>query len=123
MNPCVLLVDDYEDSRMLYAHGLSRAGFRVEEAADGQAALDMARSVRPDIIVMDLSLPVVDGWEAIRQLREDPKTRGIPVVALTGHALAGHEANPGFDRLLVKPCLPEKLAATIQDLLATRASA
>lgn len=115
--PCVLIVDDYEDSRFIYVHALSHAAFRVEEAEDGQRALDLAFSVLPDIIVMDLSLPVLDGWEAIRRLKADDRTRHIPVVALTGHSV-GPDENPGFQKLLVKPCLPDTLTSEIRKLLA-----
>jgi CheY-like chemotaxis protein len=115
--PCVLIVDDYEDSRFIYVHALSHAGFRVEEAEDGQRALDLAFSVLPDVIVMDLSLPVLDGWEAIRRLKADERTRHIPVVALTGHSV-GPEDNPGYQKLLVKPCLPDTLTSEIRKLLA-----
>ena len=111
----VLLVDDYEDNRLLYAHSLNAAGFRVAEAGDGAEGLQKAFELSPQVIVMDLSLPVIDGWEAIRRLRADPRTRKTPVVALTGHAYAG-EDNPGFDRLLVKPCPPAALIATVRDL-------
>ena len=115
--PRVLLVDDYEDSRFIYVHALTNAGFAVEEAADGQEGLDKAFAVAPDVIVMDLSLPVVDGWEAIRRLRADARTKSTPIVALTGHSLDERE-NPGYDELLVKPCLPETLARSIRALLA-----
>jgi two-component system, cell cycle response regulator DivK len=114
--PCILIVDDYEDSRFIYVHALSHAGFRVEEAEDGQRALELAFSLLPDLIVMDLSLPVVDGWEAIRRLKADERTRHIPVVALTGYSV-GPADNPGYQSLLVKPCLPATLTTEIRRLL------
>lgn len=118
--PLILLVDDYGDNRAMYARYLVHAGYRVEEATNGIEALDKAGAVRPDLIVMDLSLPVMDGWEATRRLKADPRTNHIPVLALTGHALGNHEreANAaGCDGYVTKPCLPEELAARIQDML------
>src|SRR4249919_1453945 len=87
--PRVLLVDDYPDAREMYSEYLKFSGFDVVEASNGVEALQRAIENTPDIILMDLSLPVMDGWEATRRLKEDARTSGIPVVALTGHALAG----------------------------------
>src|SRR5258705_2388776 len=84
----VLLVDDYPDAREMYSEYLEFSGLDVIEAANGMEALQRAAQESPDIILMDLSLPVMDGWEATRRLKADPRTAGIPVVALTGHALA-----------------------------------
>jgi len=108
--PLVLVVDDYDDAREMYAESLLVSGFRVAEAADGAQAVELARSLSPDVILMDLSLPGVDGWEATRQLKADARTQHIPVVALTGHALssaidAAREA--GCDRFVVMQALPE----------------
>lgn len=116
----VLLVDDYPDAREMYSEYLKFSGFDVLEAANGQEALQMAFDAAPDIILMDLSLPVMDGWEATRRLKADPRTSSIPVVALTGHALSGmHEgaARAGCDAFVTKPCLPEDLVAEIRHLL------
>ena len=118
--PLILLVDDYADNRSMYARYLAHTGYRVDEATNGVEALDKAGTTRPDLIVMDLSLPVMDGWEATRRLKADPQTRRIPVLALTGHALGDHEREAdaaGCDGYLTKPCLPEDLAARIQDML------
>ena len=87
--PRVLIVDDYPDAREMYSEYLQFSGFDVVEAANGMEALQRAVDAAPDIILMDLSLPVMDGWEATRRLKADKRTAGIPVVALTGHALAG----------------------------------
>src|ERR1700752_4662904 len=87
--PCVLLVDDYPDAREMYSEYLAFSGFEVVEAANGVEALERAVAEKPDIILMDLSLPVMDGWEATRRLKADARTAHIPIVALTGHALAG----------------------------------
>ncbi|MGH7268080.1 MAG: response regulator [Candidatus Rokuibacteriota bacterium] len=119
--PLVLVVDDFEDNRAMYIQFLVFEGFRVEEAANGKEALQKALAVSPDIIVMDLSLPVMDGWEATRQLKHDPRTRRIPIVALTGHALGAQSQRAreaGCDAFLTKPCLPEALVAELRRMLA-----
>jgi CheY-like chemotaxis protein len=116
----VLLVDDYPDNRDIYVQFLTYAGLRVEEAGNGHQALDKAFTLRPDVIVMDLSLPGLDGWEATRRLKQDPRTRDIPVIALTGHALAGHSKvafDAGCDAFITKPCLPERLLDEIRAIL------
>jgi CheY-like chemotaxis protein len=118
--PLVLVVDDFQDNREMYAEYLEFSGFRVLIATNGQEALDRAFADRPDLIVMDLSLPVLDGWEATRRLKADPRTRGVPVIALTGHALAGHSQGAkeaGCDGFLAKPCLPQALAEKVRQVL------
>ena len=87
--PRVLVVDDYPDAREMYSEYLEFSGFDVIQAVNGIEALQRAVDAAPDIILMDLSLPVMDGWEATRRLKEDARTNRIPVVALTGHALEG----------------------------------
>ena len=87
----ILLVEDNEMNRDMLTRRLERKGFEVVIAVDGQAGVDMASSSSPDIILMDLSLPVIDGWEATRKIKADPATRSIPVIALTAHAMAGDE--------------------------------
>ena len=86
----VLVVEDYQDAREMYAAYLQFSGYRVAEATNGAEAVEQARATRPDIILMDLALPKMDGWEATRRLKSDERTKHIPIVALTGHALAGH---------------------------------
>jgi CheY-like chemotaxis protein len=116
----VLLVDDYPDAREMYSEYLDFAGFDVVEAANGMEALARAVDASPDIILMDLSLPVMDGWEATRRLKADRRTAGIPVVALTGHALAGISdgaKQAGCDAFVTKPCLPEDLVREICRIL------
>jgi CheY-like chemotaxis protein len=118
--PRVLLVDDYPDAREMYSEYLEFSGFQVVEASNGVEALQRALDDNPDIILMDLSLPVMDGWEATRRLKADTRTAGIPVVALTGHALAGasEEAKTaGCDAFVTKPCLPEDLVKEIKKVL------
>ena len=118
--PLILLVDDFEDNRAMYAQFLTFSGFRVAEAANGKEALDKAGALLPDLVVMDLSLPVMDGWEATRRLKSDEPTRRIPVLALTGHALGRHSEGAkeaGCDGFVTKPCLPEDLVGEIRRML------
>ena len=118
--PRVLLVDDYPDAREMYSEYLQFSGFDVVEAANGIEALQSAIERAPDIILMDLSLPVMDGWEATRRLKADDRTASIPVVALTGHALAGISEGAkraGCDAFVTKPCLPEDLVKEIRKVL------
>ena len=118
--PTVLIVDDFDDNRQMYAEFLAYSGFRVLEASNGAEAVEKATEHLPDLIVMDLSLPVLDGWEATRRLKSDPRTRHIPVIALTGHALEGHSQGAraaGCDAFLAKPCLPDKLLDTVRAML------
>jgi CheY-like chemotaxis protein len=118
--PLVLVVDDFADNREMYSEYLGFSGYRVIEARNGVEAIEQAVAKKPDIIIMDLSLPVMDGWEATRRLKADERTRGIPVVALTGHALAGHSKGAkeaGCDSFLAKPCLPDQLVAEIRRML------
>ena len=118
--PLVLVVDDYQDAREMYAEYLSFSGFRVAEAANGLEALEKAFELRPDVILMDLSLPGLDGWAATRQLKDDDRTKDIPVVALTGHALAGASdgaRQAGCDAFVTKPCLPDELVLEVKRVL------
>jgi CheY-like chemotaxis protein len=122
--PLVLVVDDYQDAREMYAEYLEFSGFRVAEAANGAEALDKAFALLPDVILMDLSLPIIDGWEATRRLKSDDRTKAIPVVALTGHALAGEatgDQQVTCDAFVIKPCLPDTLVAEVKKVLAARA--
>ena len=119
-SPLVLLVEDYDDAREMYADYLRFAGYRVAEARDGEEALERAFELLPDLILMDLALPRLDGWEATRRLKRDPRTRAIPIVALTGHALQGHAEGArqaGCDAFVTKPCLPDDLVAEIHRVL------
>ena len=118
--PIVLVVDDFADNREMYTQFLEFSGFRVAEAQNGHEALAQAFQLTPDLIVMDLSLPGLDGWEATRRLKADDRTRGIPIIALTGHALAGHSKgamDAGCDAFIIKPCLPERLMEEIKSML------
>jgi CheY-like chemotaxis protein len=120
--PLILVVDDYQDAREMYAEYLQFSGFRVAEARNGNEAVDQAFALKPDLILMDLSLPGMDGWEATRRLKADESTRHIPIVALTGHALAGASdgaKKAGCDSFVTKPCLPDDLVVEVRRMLKT----
>jgi CheY-like chemotaxis protein len=121
--PLILVVDDYQDAREMYAEYLQFSGFRVAEAKNGNEAVEKAFALKPDLILMDLSLPGMDGWEATRRLKADEATRGIPVVALTGHALAGASEGArkaGCDSFVTKPCLPDDLVVEVRRMLTVK---
>jgi two-component system cell cycle response regulator DivK len=123
--PLVLVVEDYQDAREMYTAYLQFSGFDVAEAGNGLEAIEKAQELLPDIVLMDLALPRMDGWEATRRLKSDARTRHIPIVALTGHALAGHAEGAreaGCDAFVTKPCLPDALVAEIKRLLDAQAS-
>jgi CheY-like chemotaxis protein len=118
--PLVLIVEDYDDARHMYVEYLRLSGFRVAEASNGVDALQRAFDLRPDVILMDLALPRLDGWEATKRLKADTRTREIPIVALTGHALASHVESArqaGCDAFVSKPCLPDALVHQIRRML------
>jgi two-component system, cell cycle response regulator DivK len=123
--PLVLIVDDYADSRQMYTKFLTFKGLQTTEAADGHAALQKAHELHPDVILMDLSLPGMDGWQATRELKADRRTQRIPIIVITGHALAGVADSAraaGCDAFITKPCSPEDALAEIQRLLAQAAT-
>ena len=116
----ILLVEDNEMNRDMLTRRLERKGFEVVIAVDGQAGVDMASSSNPDIILMDLSLPVMDGLEATRQIKADPATQPIPVIALTAHAMAGDEQKAlqaGCNDYDTKPVDLKRLLGKIENLL------
>lgn len=124
--PLVLIVDDFEDNRAMYVEYLQFQGFRVAEAMNGEEAVARTRELLPAVVVMDLSLPVMDGWEATRRLKADPKTKHIVVIALTGHAEAAHAKkarDAGCDDFVPKPCLPEQLATKVREYVSKGAGA
>jgi two-component system, cell cycle response regulator DivK len=125
-DPLVLVVEDYQDAREMYAAYLQFSGYRVAEATNGVEALERTLELMPDIILMDLALPKMDGWEATRRLKLDERTKHIPIVALTGHALEGHAEGArqaGCDSFVTKPCLPDALVAEIRRMLQDRSRA
>jgi two-component system cell cycle response regulator DivK len=121
----VLLVDDFEDARLMYGQYLSRSGYRVLEAATGEEALELAFRDLPDIILLDMLLPGVDGWEVTRRLKGAQQTRDIPIIALSALALdseRNRSEHAGCDLFLAKPCPPADLAAAIARMLNGRSA-
>jgi two-component system cell cycle response regulator DivK len=119
--PNILLVEDQEMNRDMLSRRLKKRGYEVSIAVDGAEGLEKARSEAPDLILMDMSLPVIDGWEATRQLKADEATRGIPVVALTAHAMTTDREKAleaGCDAYETKPVELPRLLETIEKLLA-----
>jgi len=116
----ILLVEDNEMNRDMLSRRLERRGYQVIIAEDGAAGVALARSEAPDLILMDMSLPVMDGWEATRQLKAAPETKAVPVIALTAHAMAGDEEKAraaGCNDYETKPVDLPKLLAKIEALL------
>ena len=116
----VLVVEDQEDNRRILSVYLDYVGYRVLSAVNGAEGIAAARSERPDVIVMDISMPVLDGYEALRLLRDDPELSSTPVIALTAHALStDREAvlAAGFDSYLAKPIEPRLVAAEVKRIL------
>jgi len=118
--PLVLLAEDFEDARELYRDYLQFSGFDVETANNGRDAITRAVELQPDLILMDASMPVLDGWQATRELKANPVTRHIPILALTAHAFddARREARAvGCDGFVTKPCLPDDLVTKVRAAL------
>ncbi len=114
--PLVLVVDDDADVRVMYEVMLTSSGYRVVTAANGVEAVDKARSLHPHLILMDLTLPTLDGWAAGRQLKSEPGTSKIPIVALSGNPVD----EPGqkvFVSSLLKPCVPDDVVAEVKRLV------
>ena len=121
----VLIADDSADARELYALFLTHQGFNVKLASDGVEAVDAATTLKPDIIVMDLSMPRMDGITATQRLKAQPRTRHIPVILLTGYphkAIEKGALEAGVDVFLTKPCLPEDLEGHVRQLLEGKAN-
>ncbi len=124
--PTLLIVEDNELNRDMLSRRLSRRGYAVTLATDGAEAVAAAERHAPDLILMDLSLPVLDGWEATRRIKASPRGRGIPVIALTAHAMAGDEArarDAGCDDFDTKPVDLDRLLGKIEQLLGRAAGA
>jgi len=116
----ILLVEDNEMNRDMLSRRLTRRGFEVAMAEDGVTGVALAASAKPDLILMDMSLPVMDGWEATRQVKANAETRHIPVIALTAHAMAGDEEKAlaaGCDAYETKPVELPRLLEKIEALL------
>lgn len=121
--PKILLVEDNEMNRDMLSRRLARSGYEVILAVDGAQGVAMAASDAPDLVLMDMSLPVLDGWEATRRLKSNPATRGLPVIALTAHAMAGDEKRAreaGCDDFDTKPVEYTRLLSKIEGLVQKR---
>ena len=119
--PLVLVVDDFADAREMYGEYLKFCGFRVAEAQNGVEAIEKAKRLKPDLILMDLSMPVVDGWEATRQLKADASTKHIPIIVLSAHAMTNDRdlaLAAGGDDFDTKPVRFQPLIDKIESLLA-----
>jgi CheY-like chemotaxis protein len=115
--PTVLVVDDHTDSRTICEIILARNGYTILSAGDGSRALELARTHRPDVIVLDIALPRVDGWTVIEELKKEPDTARIPIVMYTAHSLESYRTRAlglGCAGYLVKPCSPQAILAAVQ---------
>lgn len=119
-SPLVLIVDDDPDGRQLYSYALEAAGFRVEQAADGFEAVDKGYKLRPQVILMDLLMPRLDGWEVVSWLKKNPITRGIPIVAVTGaqEEIQQMAVAAGCRAVLTKPCPGGRVVDEVRQVLA-----
>ena len=121
--PLALVIDDYDDTREVYAVVLRLEGFTVEGASDGREALQKAVELLPDIIITDLAMPIIDGWETIRRLRADDRTRRIPIIACSGEEAPSDAHDTRADALLTKPCPLDTLLLEVRQLLRRGAAA
>ena len=118
--PTILLVEDNLHNRRIFQGVLAHAGFHVIEAEDGERAIELAHADHPDLILMDLSIPIIDGWECTRRLKADAATRPIPIIALTAHAMRGDEERAraaGCDGYLSKPISPKRVVEEVKRVL------
>jgi CheY-like chemotaxis protein len=116
----ILLAEDHEDNRFALLTVLEREGYQTLGAANGSEAVDLAREHLPDLVLMDLAMPVMDGRTAMRQLRDDPRTARIPIIVLTAMALSVDRDRlvaEGFDELLTKPCMPPHLLQEVRRII------
>ena len=121
MSKRILIVEDTEDNRQIMRDLLSSAGYELIEAQTGEDGVAMAKTHRPDLILMDIQLPVIDGYEATRRIKKDPDLRRIPIIAVTSYALSGDEAKTraaGCDGYVAKPFSPRELLLKVRQLLA-----
>ena len=121
MSKCILVVEDQEDNRQILRDLLGNAGYELVEAVDGEQALAESAKQRPDLILMDIQLPVMDGYETTRRIRADPESKAIPIIAVTSYALTGDEAKAlaaGCNDYVTKPYSPRALLAKVREYLA-----
>jgi CheY-like chemotaxis protein len=122
-SPLILIVDDDPSAREVCGDFLRFVGFHVLLAADGKEALALVEMSRPDLVIMDLSMPVLDGWETTRRLKRDPRFDDIPVLVLTAHDFSGMDLKAygdGFEEIITKPFYPARLVTEIRRLLGVR---
>lgn len=122
--PTILIVEDNEDNRIVYSTMLRHFGFAVDEADNGAEGILKARTKHPDLILMDIAIPLVDGWEAVQRLKKDPTTADIPIVALTAHAMPADREKAiqvGCDGYLAKPCEPRAVVEEVRRILESKA--
>ena len=120
MSKCILVVEDQEDNRQILRDLLASADYEMTEAENGQEALDAVAKQRPDLILMDIQLPVMDGYEATRRLKGNPAYKDIPIIVVTSYALSGDEGkarDAGCDAYVTKPYSPRQLLAKIREFL------
>ena len=118
MSKRILVVEDQEDNRRILYDLLTNAGYEIVEAENGERALQVAATERPDLILMDIQLPLVDGYEATRRIKSDPSLRHIPVIVVTSYALSGDESKAraaGCDAYITKPYSPRVILAKIRE--------
>ena len=120
MTKRILVVEDQEDNRQILRDLLGSVGYDMIEAGDGEAGVAAAAAQRPDLILMDIQLPVMDGYEATRRIKANPELKGIPIIVVTSYALSGDEAKAraaGCDAYVTKPYSPRQLLAKIKEFL------
>jgi two-component system cell cycle response regulator DivK len=126
MSKRILLVEDQEDNMQILRDTLTSAGYEIIEAVNGEEALAAVASGRPDLILMDIQIPIIDGYEATRRIKADPALRSIPVIAVTSHALSGGEEKAraaGCDDFVAKPYSPRQLLAKVRQYLPAKSLA
>ena len=122
MTKRILIIEDQEDNRIILRRLLSSAGYELIEAVNGEDGVDLAQSERPDLILMDIQLPVIDGYEATRRIKSIAELKSIPIIAVTSYALSGDEAKAraaGCDAYVAKPFSPRQLLAKVREYLPT----
>jgi two-component system, cell cycle response regulator DivK len=120
MTKCILIIEDTEDNRQILRDLLTAAGYELLEATDGEEGIAMATQHRPDLILMDIQLPQLDGYEATRRIKGDPALKHIPIVAVTSYALSGDEEKTraaGCDGYIAKPFSPRQLLGKVRELI------